>query len=91
MATLAIHITHTLQLKGVPAELKQALMETLEFPNPKWLENERMGRWNRGVPRVLKFYDKVGPDGLWIPRGYLRQLILGDAILPEDLLLLFLA
>lgn len=76
MATLAIHITHTLQLKGVPAELKQALMETLEFPNPKWLENERMGRWNRGVPRVLKFYDKVGPDGLWIPRGYLRQLIL---------------
>lgn len=76
MATLAIHITNTLQLKAVPAELKQALMETLEFPNPKWLENERMGRWNRGIPRVLKFYDKVGPDGLWIPRGYLRQLIL---------------
>ncbi len=76
MATLAIHLTHTLQLKAVPEELKQALMETLEFPNPKWLENDRMGRWNRGVPRVLKFYDKVGPDGLWIPRGYLRQLIL---------------
>ncbi|MBS1238948.1 MAG: hypothetical protein H6R38_266, partial [Deltaproteobacteria bacterium] len=32
MATLAIHITSTLQLKGVPAGLKQALMETLEFP-----------------------------------------------------------
>jgi superfamily II DNA or RNA helicase len=76
MATLAIHITSTLQLKGVPVGLKQALMETLEFPNPKWLENERMGRWNRGTPRVLKFYDQVGPDGLWIPRGYLRQLIL---------------
>jgi superfamily II DNA or RNA helicase len=76
MATLAIQITNTLKLKGVPPELKQALMETLEFPNPKWLENERMGRWNRGVPRVLKFYDKVGPDGLGIPRGYLRQLIL---------------
>jgi superfamily II DNA or RNA helicase len=76
MATLAIHITNTLRLKGVPPELKQALMEKLEFQNPKWLENERMGRWNRGIPRVLKFYDKVGPDGLWIPRGYLRQLIL---------------
>ena len=60
----------------MPAELKQTLMGTLEFPNPKWLENERMGRWNRGIPRVLKFYDKVGTDGLWIPRGYLRQLIL---------------
>ena len=76
MGRCAIHITNTLRLKGVPPELKQALMETLEFPNPKWLENERMGRWNRGAPRVLKFYDKVGPDGLWIPRGYLRQLIL---------------
>ena len=76
MGTLTIRIANTLQLKGVPAELKQTLMETLEFPNPKWLENERMGRWNRGTPRVLKFYDKVGPDGLWIPRGYLRQLIL---------------
>jgi superfamily II DNA or RNA helicase len=51
-------------------------MEALELSNPKWVENERMGRWNRGVPRTLKFYDKVGADGLWIPRGYLRQLIL---------------
>jgi superfamily II DNA or RNA helicase len=73
---LTIGITNNLRLKGVPPELKQALMEKLEFPNPKWLENERMGRWNRGTPRLLKFYDKVGTDGLWIPRGYLRQLIL---------------
>jgi superfamily II DNA or RNA helicase len=51
-------------------------MEALEISNPKWVENERMGRWNRGVPRTLRFYDKVGADGLWIPRGYLRQLIL---------------
>jgi len=76
MAPLIIHISNTLRLKGVPPELRQALMEKLEFPNPKWHENERMGRWNRGIPRVLKFYDQVGPDGLWIPRGYLRQLIL---------------
>jgi superfamily II DNA or RNA helicase len=54
----------------------QALTERLEFPNPKWLENERMGRWNRRTPRMLRFYDKVGATGLWIPRGYMRQLIL---------------
>jgi len=35
-----------------------------------------MGRWNRGTPRLLKFYAKAGADGLWIPRGYLRQLVL---------------
>ena len=73
---MIIRIHNNLRLKGVPAALKQVLMEKLEFPNPKWVENERMGRWNRGVPRLLKFYDKVGMDGLWIPRGYLRRLIL---------------
>jgi superfamily II DNA or RNA helicase len=76
MAPLTIAIANNLQLKGLPPEIKQALTEKFEFPNPKWLENERMGRWNRGTPRLLKFYDKVGADGLWIPRGYLRQLIL---------------
>ncbi len=35
-----------------------------------------MGRWNRGTPKMLKFYDKVKGGGLWIPRGYMRQLML---------------
>jgi superfamily II DNA or RNA helicase len=76
MSPLTLTLAHNLRLKGLPPELKLALMEKLEFPNPKWLENERMGRWNRGTPRVLKFYDKVGADGLWIPRGCLRQVLL---------------
>jgi superfamily II DNA or RNA helicase len=76
MPPLTLTLTHHLRLEGAPSELRQALMEKLEFPNPKWLENERMGRWNRGTPRVLKFYDKVGADGLWIPRGCLRQVLL---------------
>jgi len=76
MPPLILTITHNLRLQGVPPQLRQALVEKLEFPNPKWLENERMGRWNRGTPRLLKFYAKAGADGLWIPRGYLRQLVL---------------
>jgi superfamily II DNA or RNA helicase len=76
MSSLTLTLANNLRLKGLPAELKQALVEKLEFPNPKWLENERMGRWNRGTPRVLKFYDKVGADGLWVPRGFLRQVLL---------------
>jgi superfamily II DNA or RNA helicase len=35
-----------------------------------------MGRWNRGTSKSLRFYDKVGSSGIWIPRGYMRQLIL---------------
>ena len=75
-APLSVVLTSNLRLRGGPPELRTALMEALEISNPKWVENERMGRWNRGVPRTLRFYDKVGADGLWIPRGYLRQLIL---------------
>ncbi len=73
---MIITITNRLSLAAVPPALRQMLIEKLEFPNPKWLENERMGRWNRGTPPRLKFYGKAGSDGLWIPRGCLRQLIL---------------
>ncbi len=73
---MIITLINRLRLSSVPAELRKLLVATLEFPNPKWVENERMGRWNRGTPRLLRFYIKAGADGLWIPRGCLRQLIL---------------
>jgi superfamily II DNA or RNA helicase len=76
MTPLTITISHNLQLSHVPAEIMEILTEKLEFFNPKWLENERMGRWNRGTPKSLRFYDKVGTSGLWIPRGFMRQLVL---------------
>ena len=76
MSALTIIITNNLRLKDVPPDLRKILIEKLEIVNPKWLENERMGRWNRGTPQVLRFYDKVGPAGLWVPRGFMRQLIL---------------
>ena len=76
MSALVITITNNLRLKNVPQDLLAVLTEKLEILNPKWVENERMGRWNRGIPKVLRFCDKVGRTGLWIPRGYMRQLIL---------------
>ena len=76
MSALVITITNNLRLKNVPQDLLAVLTEKLEILNPKWVENERMGRWNRGTPKVLRFCDKVGRTGLWIPRGYMRQLIL---------------
>ena len=73
---ITITISNNLRLKNVPPDLRKILIEKLEIVNPKWLENERMGRWNRGTPQDLRFYDKVGPAGLWIPRGFMRQFIL---------------
>ncbi|MBC2712779.1 MAG: DEAD/DEAH box helicase [Desulfosarcina sp.] len=52
------------------------LAERFQMTNPKWLENERMGRWNRGTKKILRFYRRFGKNGIIIPRGYARQLIL---------------
>jgi len=76
MPALSVTITNNLRLKNVPPDILKILTEKLKFINPKWLENEKMGRWNRSTPKELRFYDKVGATGLWIPRGYMRQLIL---------------
>jgi len=71
-----IILTNNLRLFNVPPELMAILTQRLEFTNPKWIENARMSRWNRNTPKILKFYDKIKGGGLWIPRGYMRQLIL---------------
>jgi superfamily II DNA or RNA helicase len=73
---LKIILRNNLRLVDVPAGLHQFLIDTFTLQNPKWVDNVRMGRWNRGVPKFLKLYAKAPHDGLWIPRGYLRQLIL---------------
>jgi superfamily II DNA or RNA helicase len=73
---LKIILANNLRLYDIPSEIRDQLMKTLTFPNPKWMENERMGRWNRGTPKMLKFYDKIRGGSLWIPRGYMRQLML---------------
>ena len=70
-----IIIANTLRLSNIPEELYADLIQQLKILNPKWLENKRMGRWNRGTPRELKFYDKLNKGGLSIPRGCIRQLI----------------
>jgi len=74
--TVKIALTNNLRLEGLPQDLEADLKRRLELANPKWLENHKMRRWNRGVPRRLRFYDRAGRGGLWIPRGYMRQLLL---------------
>lgn len=72
---MKIKISNTLRLSDIPDELYALLTEQLKLVNPKWVENKRMGRWNRNTLKELKFFDKIGKDGLSIPRGYIRLLI----------------
>jgi superfamily II DNA or RNA helicase len=57
-----------------PLLLEKAKNE-LEFLNPKWSENERMGRWNGKTSKTLKFYFFDKKKNLVIPRGLARQYI----------------
>jgi superfamily II DNA or RNA helicase len=74
-APLKLVLTNRLLLENVPEALSDELIRKLTLPNPKWLENERMGRWNVGTPRELTFYEKKGNRRLIIPRGCIRDLI----------------
>lgn len=71
---MKITIQKNLALTEVPSEIFPELTAALTFTNPKWLENERMGRWNRGTPKELRFFYKMRGGGLWIPRGYMGRL-----------------
>jgi superfamily II DNA or RNA helicase len=71
-----IRISHHLRLSQVPESILLELIGRLQFANPKWMENERMGRWNKGVPKTLTFYQRHGTDGLIVPRGLMRSLVL---------------
>lgn len=70
-----IIIKNHLRLTDIPTRLRDLLVDRLQFPNPKYIENRRMGRWNRGVPRQLRYYHRLRGGGLIIPRGYIRQLV----------------
>jgi superfamily II DNA or RNA helicase len=72
---LKIEIGKSIKLTHITPSMRESLMEQLTMVNPKWLENERMGRWNRGTPKVLRLYSKW-KDSLWIPRGYMRRLLI---------------
>jgi superfamily II DNA or RNA helicase len=72
---LNLILQNNLRLTGIPPQLYDLLTQRLKFPNPKYLENARMGRWNRGVPKELRFYYRLKGSGLVIPRGFIRRLI----------------
>jgi superfamily II DNA or RNA helicase len=73
---LSVTIDHSLRLNRTPASLLETLVERFQMVNPKWLENQRMGRWNRGTKKILRFYRRFGKNGIILPRGYARQLLL---------------
>lgn len=73
--TLEILIKNNLRLHLLPPGLFVILKQNLTIQNPKWLENQRLGRWNGTTPESLKFFEETTAGEMVIPRGYARQLI----------------
>ncbi len=72
---LLITIGKDIRLEEIPDPLDRFLISQLEIPNPKWLENDRMGRWNWQTPKTLCFYTRTPDGGLILPRGTMGHLI----------------
>ena len=64
---MKITISNKLHLTQMPEQLRSELAAQLQFLNPKWVENDRMGRWNRHTPKILKYYHQTSQ--WWIDRA----------------------
>jgi len=73
---MKITITNKISIEGIPVDLQEELAGSLVFTNPKWIENNKMGRWQGETPKFLKSIERDSDTGATIiPRGYIRQLI----------------
>lgn len=72
---MKLEITNKLKLTDMSSSFVDYLCDRLTIVNPKYLENERVGRWNGDTPRELKYYEITDDDGIIVPRGFAGQLI----------------
>lgn len=63
-----------IRMTGVEEEIEAMVRQWLTFPNPRYVEGVKSGRWVKNIPSTLSFYQPV-EQGLDIPRGCLYRLI----------------
>jgi superfamily II DNA or RNA helicase len=71
---MKITLSNNLVLHDPPPPLARALQDKLCFVNPKWTDNDRMGRWQGATQPTIQAYS-WDEDTMIIPRGYARQLL----------------
>jgi len=73
---MRLTVKNKISIQDITPELKAKLASSLIFTNPKWTENERMGRWQGKTPKFLKSIERDSDtEATIIPRGHIRQLI----------------
>ncbi|MBF0101347.1 MAG: DEAD/DEAH box helicase [Desulfobacterales bacterium] len=72
---MKVILSNKIVIQQAPHVLQQKIKNLLTVENPIWLENERIGRWNKGVERTLTFYQITSDNEIVIPRGLMRYVI----------------
>jgi len=79
MTDIAFTITNKISVPYRPCAKSELLDDfiynSLTMLNPVWLENHRLGRFNWKTPKELYFYEEEGKDDLFVPRGFLVDII----------------
>jgi superfamily II DNA or RNA helicase len=71
---MKITITSRIDITGAPEPLARKIRETFTIENPRWLDNDKMSRWNGETDHWLTFYENH-PGGLSIPRGAMGLIL----------------
>src|SRR4030043_330542 len=65
---MKITLTSHIDIARAPEPLLRKIRDTFTIENPRWIDNDKMSRWNGGTDHWLTFYENY-PDRLTIPRG----------------------
>ncbi|KKL95508.1 hypothetical protein LCGC14_1853930, partial [marine sediment metagenome] len=68
-------ITNQIDVPYIDERFDDFIYGELTIRNPVWLENHRMKRYNWKTPKELYFYKEVDKNGLYVPRGFLPDMI----------------
>ena len=71
---MIINVSNKLVCSDVPLPLAACITDCLTIMNPRWLENERFGRWQGNTDKYLMFYEGFG-DEMTLPRGFAYRLV----------------
>jgi len=71
---MKITLTSRIDITGAPEPLLRKIRDTFTIENPRWLDNDKMSRWNGGTDHWLKFYEDHA-EGMTIPRGALGLIL----------------
>lgn len=71
---ILIKITKSINIYRLPSKIKQKIKSELTVLNPIYADNEKMGRWNDGIPKYLYMYT-VQKGYISVPIGFKETLL----------------